>query len=97
MQQEHEVIEQGVFIYKKKDVFAMTGCSQSRLNQYRLGRENKRKDGTVIYTEQAILHEHVHYVYVLSNNRVTVLYSIQAIEAIQAKLNKLVTIDHLEV
>ena len=97
MQKEHEVIEQGVFIYKKKDVFAMTGCSQSRLNQYRLGRENKRKDGTVIYTEQAILHEHVHYVYVLSNNRVTVLYSLQAIEAIQAKLNKLVTIDHLEV
>ena len=97
MQKEHEVIEQSVFIYKKKDVFAMSGCSQSRLNQYRLGRENKRKDGTVIYTEQAILHEHVHYVYVLSNNRVTVLYSLQAIEAIQAKLNKLVTIDHLEV
>ena len=97
MQQEHEVIAEGVFIYKKKDVFAMTGCSQSRLNQYRLGRENKRKDGTVSYKEQAILHEHVHYVYVCSNKRVTVLYSIQAIEAIQAKLNKLVTIDHLEV
>lgn len=97
MQQEHEVIEQNVFVYKKKDVCEMTGCSQSRLNQFRLGRENKRKDGTVSYTEQAILHEHVHYVYVLSNNRVTVLYSIQAIQAIQAKLNKLVNIDHLEV
>lgn len=93
MQQEQEVIQQGIFIYKKRDVCAMTGCSDSRLNQFRLGRQNKRKDGRVNYTEQAILQQHVHYVYALSKNRVTVLYNISAIDAILAKRNTVVNID----